>query len=143
MTPRINESGRVLLDIEQEVSTVVSTTSSTIDSPTIRQRRIRTSVVVNNGEALALGGMIQESRTLARTQTPILGEIPLLGNAFKQKDNNAAKTELIIIITPRVMRNLDEARLVTDDYRREFERHVLADRDQHRRIERGARRLLE
>ena len=133
----------MLLEIEQEVSTVVSTTSSTIDSPTIRQRRIKTSVVVNNGQALALGGMIQESKTVARTQVPILGEIPLVGNAFKQKDNSIGKTELIIIITPHVMRNLDEARLVTDEYRREFERHVLADRDQPRRIERSARRLLE
>jgi general secretion pathway protein D len=143
MTPRINESGRVLLEIEQEVSNVVSTTSSTIDSPTIRQRRVRTSVVVNNGEPLALGGMIQESKTIARTQVPIVGEIPIIGNAFKQKDNSIGKTELIIIITPHVMRNLDEARLVTDEYRREFERHVLSDRDQLRRLERGARRLLE
>ena len=68
MTPRINASGRILLDLEQEVSTVVPTTSSGIDSPTIRQRRIRTSVVVNNGEALALGGLIQNNQTLARTQ---------------------------------------------------------------------------
>jgi general secretion pathway protein D len=143
MTPRINESGRVLLEIEQEVSNVVSTTSSTIDSPTIRQRRVRTSVVVNNGEPLALGGMIQESKTISRTQVPIVGEIPILGNAFKQKDNSIGKTELIIIITPHVMRNLDEARLVTDEYRREFERHVLADRDHMRRIQRGGRRLLE
>jgi len=143
MTPRINESGRVLLEIEQEVSTVASTTSSTINSPTIRQRRIKTNVVVNNGEALALGGMIQESKTVSNTQIPIIGDIPFLGNAFKQKDNNIGKTELIIIITPRVMRNLEEARLVTDEYRREFERHVLADREQRRRSERGARRLME
>ena len=143
ITPRINESGRVLLEIEQEVSTVVSTTSSGIDSPTIRQRRIRTSVVVNNGEALALGGMIQESKSLARTQLPILGDLPLIGNAFKQKDNRYGKTELIIIITPRVMRNLDEARQVTDEYRREFERHVLHDRDKLRRLEKGVRRTFE
>jgi general secretion pathway protein D len=143
MTPRINESGRVLLEIEQEVSNVVATTSSTIDSPTIRQRRVRTSVVVSNGEPLALGGMIQESKTTSRTQVPIVGDIPILGNAFKQKDNSIGKTELIIIITPHVIRNLDEARLVTDEYRREFERHVLSDRDQLRRMERGARRLLE
>jgi general secretion pathway protein D len=143
MTPRINESGRVLLEIEQEVSNVVATTSSTIDSPTIRQRRVRTSVVVNNGEPLALGGMIQESKTISSTQVPIVGDIPILGNAFKQKDNSIGKTELIIIITPHVMRNLEEARLVTDEYRREFEHQVLTDRDRMRRIERGARRLLE
>ena len=143
ITPRINESGRVLLEIEQEVSTVVPTSSSGIDSPTIRQRRIKTSVVVNNGEALALGGMIQESKTLGRTQVPILGDLPIVGNAFKQKDNKYGKTELIIIITPRVMRNLDEARQVTDEYRREFERHVLRDRDKRRRLEQGVRGTFE
>jgi general secretion pathway protein D len=121
MTPRINASGRILLDLEQEVSTVVPTTSSGIDSPTIRQRRIRTSVVVNNGEALALGGLIQNNQTLGRTQIPIVGDIPLIGNAFKSKDNQLNKTELIIVITPHLMRNLSEARMVTDDYRRELE----------------------
>jgi len=55
MTPRINASWRILLDLEQEVSTVAATTSSGIDSPTIHKRRIRTSVVVNNGEALGAG----------------------------------------------------------------------------------------
>jgi len=120
ITPRINESGRVLLDIEQEVSTVAATTSSNIDSPTIRQRRIHTSVMLNNGEALALGGLIQDSRTLARTQAPILGDIPILGNLLKHKDNKINKTELIIIITPYVMRNLREARQITDEFRREL-----------------------
>jgi general secretion pathway protein D len=143
ITPRINESGRVLLEIEQEVSSVATTTSSTIDSPTIKQRRVKTSVVVNNGEALTLGGMIQENKTVGGTQIPILGEIPILGNAFKQKDNSIAKTELIIIITPRVIRNLEEARRVTETYREEFERQVRADRNPRHNLERDARRLLE
>lgn len=120
MTPRINNSGRILLDLEQEVSTVVPTTTSGIDSPTIRQRRVQTSVVVNNGDSLALGGLIQDSQTLTRTQMPVLGDIPLIGNAFKNKDNQHAKTELIIVITPHLMRNLNEARLVTDDFRHEL-----------------------
>jgi general secretion pathway protein D len=60
VTPRINESGRVQLEIEQEVSAVVKTTTSNIDSPTIQQRRVSDTVVVNDGEVPALGGMIQE-----------------------------------------------------------------------------------
>src|SRR4029078_6252014 len=70
ITPRINESGRVMLDIEQEVSTVAETTSSGIDSPTIRPRKIKTSVVVNDNDALLLGGMIQESKSIGRSQIP-------------------------------------------------------------------------
>ena len=104
--------------IEQEVSTVVPTTTSGIDSPTIRQRKIRTDVVVNNGEALVLGGMIQESKTVTKNQVPILGDIPILGNAVNSKDNTIAKTELIILIRPHVIRDLNEARSITDDYRR-------------------------
>ncbi|MBR1201851.1 type II secretion system secretin GspD [Bradyrhizobium sp. AUGA SZCCT0051] len=116
--PRINESGRVLLDIQQEVSNVAQTTTSNIDSPTIRQRRIQTSVVVNDNDALVLGGMIQDERTTARTQIPILGDIPFIGNLASNKDNLIHKTELIILIRPHVVRNLDEARSITDDYRR-------------------------
>ena len=120
ITPRINASGRVLLEIEQEVSTVASTTTSTIDSPTIKQRRIKTSVFVKDGEALALGGMIQASNTTSRGQVPILGDLPILGTAFRTKDNEAAKTELIVIITPHVIRNFDEAAAITKEYRREL-----------------------
>ncbi len=143
ITPRINDSGRVLLDIEQEVSTVAATTSSNIDSPTIRQRRIRTSVVLNNGEGLALGGLIQDSRTVSRTQIPILGDIPLLGNAWKHKDNQIGKTELIILIAPHVVRNLNEARSVTDEFRRELAIYVPYDRHQPRSIEQTIRRTFE
>ena len=118
ITPRINESGRVLLDIEQEVSSVVQTTSSGIDLPTIRQRKIKTSVVVNDGDALVLGGMIQESKSVGRSQIPILGDIPLFGNAASSKDNAIGKTELVILIRPHVIRDLNEARFITDEYRR-------------------------
>lgn len=116
--PRINESGRVLLDIQQEVSNVAQTTTSNIDSPTIRQRKIQTSVVVNDNDALVLGGMIQDERTTTRTQIPILGDIPVIGNLASNKDNLIHKTELIILIRPHVVRNLDEARSITDEYRR-------------------------
>jgi general secretion pathway protein D len=120
MTPRINQSGRVLLDIEQEVSSVAPTTSSGIDSPSFRQRRVRTSVAVANNETLVLGGLIQDSKTESRTQVPILGDLPLIGNAFKQKGNTIGKTELVIMITPHVMRSVSEARQVSDEFRREL-----------------------
>jgi len=143
MTPRINASGRILLDLEQEVSTVAATTSSGIDSPTIHKRRIRTSVVVNNGEALALGGLIQDSKTVSRNQTPILGDIPIIGNIFRQKDNQIGKTELIIIIVPHLMRNASEARRVTDEYRRELAISSPARVRGGSTIEDAARRILE
>ncbi|BAM86888.1 general secretion protein D [Bradyrhizobium oligotrophicum S58] len=144
ITPRINESGRVLLDIEQEVSSVAPTTSSNIDSPTIRQRKIRTSVVVNDSDALVLGGLIQEGRTTGRSQLPIIGDIPFIGNFAGSRDNVIGKTELIILIRPHVMRSLDEARSVTEEYR-----HFMAIEGPHRRqparrrVEDTGRRILD
>ena len=120
VTPRVNDSGLVTLDIEQEVSSVVKTTTSGIDSPTIRQRKMKTSVVVNDGEALALGGLIQEKETTGKSKVPILGDIPGLGVAFRQKENAVDRTELVIFIRPRVIRDMNEARRVTDEFRKEL-----------------------
>jgi general secretion pathway protein D len=99
---------------------VASTTSSTINSPTIKQRRIKTNVFVRDGEALALGGMIQTTNSVSRHQVPILGDLPLLGTAFRNKDDEAAKTELIVMITPHVIRNFDEAEAISKEFRREL-----------------------
>lgn len=120
VTPRINESGRVQLDIEQEVSSVVKTTTSNIDSPTIQQRRVKTTVVVSDGEVLALGGMIQDSANKSSNQLPILGDIPGLGAVFASRKDSVQKTELVILITPKVVRDGTESRLVTEEYRRKM-----------------------
>jgi general secretion pathway protein D len=120
VTPRINESGRVQLEIEQEVSAVVKTTTSGIDSPTIQQRRVKTTVVVNDGEVLALGGMIQDQTNKSSSQLPVLGDIPGLGAVFSNRNNDVQKTELVILITPRVVRDGTESRLVTEEYRRKM-----------------------
>ncbi|MDB5641903.1 MAG: type secretion system protein GspD, partial [Hyphomicrobiales bacterium] len=117
VTPRISEAGKVLLDIEQEVSTVARTTSSNIDSPTFGRRKVKTTVVVGNGESITLGGLIQDRVTLTNGQVPILGDIPIIGNAFKEKQHTIEKTELVIMLTPRVVRDLGEAAAVTDEYR--------------------------
>jgi general secretion pathway protein D len=143
ITPRINESGRVLLDIEQEVSSVAQTTSSTIDSPTIRQRKIKTSVVVNDGDALVLGGMIQESKSVGRSQVPILGDIPFFGNAASSKDNSIGKTELVILIKPHVIRDLNEARFITEEYRRYLAIEGPNRRPRPRTVEQTGRRIIE
>jgi general secretion pathway protein D len=120
VTPRVNDSGLVTLDIEQEVSSVVKTTTSGIDSPTIRQRSMKTSVVVQDSEALALGGLIQEKETTGKSKVPVLGDIPLLGAAFRNKSDAVSRTELIIFIRPRVIRDLNEARKVTEEFRQQL-----------------------
>ncbi|MFN7089146.1 MAG: type II secretion system secretin GspD [Allorhizobium sp.] len=119
--PRVNTSGRVMLDIEQEVSNVVRTTTSGIDSPTIQQRKLSTRVIVGDNESLALGGLIQQRDTLTRSQVPVLGKIPLFGNAFKNKEDKINKTELIIFIKPRIVRDVWQARDVTAEFRQQLE----------------------
>jgi general secretion pathway protein D len=121
VTPRVNDSGRVILDIEQEVSTVVKTTTSGIDSPTIRQRKINTSVVLTDGDAMALGGLIQERETTGQSKVPVLGDVPIIRNAFRHKTNGVARTELIIFIRPRVIRDMQEARRITKEFREELD----------------------
>ena len=80
-------------------------------------RRIATRVVVDDGESLALGGLIQERDTLSRGQTPVLGDVPVLGNLFKSKTDTINRTELLIFIRPRVVRDVHEARRVTEEFR--------------------------
>lgn len=115
--PRISSAGRVILEIEQEVSSVNRTTTSGIDSPTISQRRISTKVVVDDGTTLALGGLIQEGSTNTRNQVPGVGDIPLFGNLFRSKEDRQTRTELLILITPRVIRDGAEARAITEEFR--------------------------
>lgn len=120
VTPRVNKNGLVVLDINQEVSDVVPTTTSTINSPTIRQRRVATSVAVNDGHTLALGGLVQEKSQLSNESLPILGDLPLIGPAFRNRDDQRVRTELIVFIRPKVIRGTAEADRIADDFRQQF-----------------------
>lgn len=115
--PRVSSGGQVILEIEQEVSSVSNTTTSGIDSPTIAQRKIQTSVIVGDGQTIALGGLIQESNNRTNSQVPGAGDVPIFGALFRNRSDISAKTELLILITPRVIRNGQEARSVTDELR--------------------------
>jgi general secretion pathway protein D len=118
ITPRISDKGRVLLEVEQEVSDVARTTnSSTLGAPTIQQRRVKTQVAVGDGESLILAGFIQDRADVGRDQVPLLGEVPLFGNVFKNKTNSIQRTELLIAITPRIVNDAQQMRGVTDEFR--------------------------
>ena len=117
ITPRVSSSGRVILDIRQEVSDVVETETSGIDSPTIQERIITTTVAVDAGESIALGGLIREARNRTQDKVPLLGDVPVLGAIFRSTTDTDERTELLVIIRPSVIRNAAEARRVTDQYR--------------------------
>jgi general secretion pathway protein D len=118
IVPRISDGGRVLLDIEQEVSTAVPTTSSDLTvAPTIQQRRIKTTVAVDDGTSIVLGGLIQDKATNTRNQTPLIGDIPVLGNLFKNKNDNVQRTELLIAITPKIIKDVGQIRAIAAEFR--------------------------
>jgi general secretion pathway protein D len=116
--PRVNASGMVTLDIIQEVSDVTATESSDIDSPTIQQRRIASTVAINSGQTVALGGLIRDRNEVGETGIPVLGDIPLVGNLFKTTSDQVRRTELLVLLTPRVIRDSAEARAVTEELRK-------------------------
>lgn len=115
--PRINAGGMIALEITQEVNDVKPTTTSGIDSPTITQRRINTNVAIQSGETLVLGGLIQENSSRSSEGLPYLRNIPLLGWAFGSQGKQLKRTELVVMITPTAVTNLDEAGDVTQEYR--------------------------
>ncbi len=120
VTPRINEGGLVTLDISQEVSQVSTTTSSTLNSPTISERKISTIVAVPDGQTVALGGMIQSTTQTANGGIPGLDRIPGLGVLFSNHNNTMARTELLALITPHVVQSPNSLQAVTDSLRSEL-----------------------
>lgn len=143
VTPRVNDSGRVILEIEQEVSSVRRTTTSGIDSPTIEQRKISTTVVVTDGEVIALGGLIQQRDETSKRQLPILGNIPIIGAAFRTKTDSIRRTELIIFLRPIVVRNTHEAVAVTEEFRSRLNSKELLPTIGQGHYRRDLRRILQ
>jgi general secretion pathway protein D len=117
VSPRVNAGGLVVLDIVQEVSDVVTTTTSTLDTPTIQQRQIKSTVAVQSGESVALGGLIRDGSTKGVTGLPIVSEIPVLGNLFKNTTDTQRRTELLVLITPRVAASRQDSREITEELR--------------------------
>jgi general secretion pathway protein D len=120
VAPRANESGQILLDLSQEVSDVVPTTTSTIDSPTVEQREISTTVAVHDGDTIVLGGLIQDSKSVTRSGIPYLRRLPVIGNLFGSTNNTDTRTELIVLLTPHVVRSPRQMNAVMEDLREQF-----------------------
>ncbi len=114
VTPRVNDSGTIILDISQEVSDVAETTTSGINSPTIQQRRLSSTVATRSGQMIALGGLIRNRQTRTKSGIPFLSQIPILGGLFGRKIDKGARTELIILITPTVIRSPEETKDIVD-----------------------------
>jgi len=117
VTPRVNNSGSIIMEVEQEVSTVVPSKEETL-TPTISQRKFKSSVVVQSGDTVVLGGLIFDFSTKQREGLPLLSNLPLIGWLFGTTENDDERTELVMLITPRLIRNRYEANNVTQEVRR-------------------------
>jgi general secretion pathway protein D len=115
VVPRINANGNVLLDVEQEISAVARTSTADTLTPTVSQRRVRSSVAVASGQTVLLGGLISERQERGRSGIPGLLNVPGLGELFSQNTGAAQRTELIIFIRPQIIRNgVDANRVATE-----------------------------
>ena len=120
--PRINPGGLVYMDISQEVSQADrSAAAANNGNPAIQQRKLATQVAVQSGQTVLLGGLIQQAEGTTDTGIPGLNRIPVLGRLFGSTNRNRNRTELVVLITPRVIRGSEDARQITEDYQSKFE----------------------
>jgi general secretion pathway protein D len=117
VSPSVNVNGNVLLDISQEVSDVAANANATTLTPTLSQRKIKSTITVASGQSVLLGGLISETQSRSRSGIPVLEEIPYLGNAFSQNDRSTARTELIVFMQPEIIRDSVDAYKVAEELR--------------------------
>jgi len=116
VTPRVNSGGQVTLDISQEVSEVDNTPNTTgINSPTFNERSITSRVVVQDGQTIGLAGLIQDNTSRGNQGIPWLKDIPVLGALAGTQTNTRQRTELLVLLTPHVIRDQSDARALTED----------------------------
>lgn len=114
VTPRINAGGWVTLVVEQEVSSPGPPPAGGIQSPSINIRSVNTQVTVKNAQTIAIGGIISETKGNSRNGVPLLGRIPGLGLLFGSTSRKTSRTELIALITPHVIEDIEQASDLTD-----------------------------
>jgi general secretion pathway protein D len=118
VVPRINTNGKVTLDIEQEISNVSPNSPTGSLTPTISQRRVKSSISVVTGQTVLLAGLISETQSRARNGIPFLDQVPVLGDAASTvNQKQLQRTELIIFIRPQVIRDSVDAAAVAEELR--------------------------
>ena len=115
--PQVNSQGLVHLQVKQEVSDVGAPSFGNTNSPSFTTRDAETTAVVQDGDTLAIGGIISDTKRRDRTGVPYLMDLPVLGRLFGTTNDSTDRTELVMLITPHVVRNRDEAQVVTEAFK--------------------------
>ncbi len=116
VTPRINSGGMVTLDINQEVSAPGETPPGN-PNPNVNTRSAKTSVVVASGDSIVIGGLIRENSSRSTSGLPLLSKIPILGGIFGAQTLRLERTELVMMVTPKIVNDVSQARQVTEELR--------------------------
>jgi len=114
--PRSNANGNIVLDIEQEISNVSPTSNGTL-TPTITQRRVKSSIAVTSGQTVLLAGLISETENKQRQGIPVLDSLPGVGDAFSNQTTTRSRTELILFIRPTMIRDPLDAHVIAEEMR--------------------------
>ena len=117
VAPRVSKGGNVVMDIFQSIRTANATQTSTIDSPTINQRQVQTSVAVQSGDTIVLGGLIQDDNGRSNSGIPGLRNLPIAGLLFGTTAKTSSRTELLVLITPTAVSDSGEAKEATEELR--------------------------
>ena len=136
VTPQINEGDTIKLDIEQEVSDVVSLTDAS--GPVTRKRSIKTSVLVDDGGILVLGGLIEEVIDDTQSKVPLLGDIPVLGWLFTSRASTKRKQNLMVFLKPEILRDFDDSAYVTNEKYNYLRAEQMRDEDEDFGLIKGA-----
>jgi len=127
LTPQITSDDNVRLEVNQEISDVVETTTTNEAGPTTNKRSASTTVVVKDRETMVIGGLIRDNVTSSTTKVPLLGDIPIIGWLFKYKTTKVEKVNLMIFITPHIIKTAEESAEMTrqredilNEFRKEY-----------------------
>jgi len=116
VTPTINAQGIIVMEVDQTISNSVPSSSGASGNPDIFERGLSTEVVARSGQTVIMGGLISANYNVGGSAAPGLGSIPILGNLFKSNSDSRDRTELVMLITPKVLNNLDEWDVILNDF---------------------------
>jgi general secretion pathway protein D len=112
--PQINVGGTIKLDIRQEVSSIAGPVSNDFQDLILNKRELETTITVDDGEIVGIGGLLDDNERRTIEKIPFLGDLPLLGNFFRSKGKARNKTNLMVFIRPTILRSAADARAMTD-----------------------------
>lgn len=124
ITPHINESDEIRLEIDEEISELGATVPGNANAAVINRRTAKTQVVVRDQQTVVIGGLVRDSVLTAETKVPILGDIPLLGALFRQTQKDTAKTNLLLFLTPYIIRSQADLRSIYERKLRERQEFI-------------------